>query len=281
MNHKKTKCIIISASSDIGIAICKNWISRGYEVFGTYRTESQKTKELEEAGANLFCCDLNNKKSLKQACSNLRKACSKWDVLISCPGTQEPIGSFLTCDFDEWEESVKINLISQLRIVHRLLPSRNTSNNLGSCVLFFAGGGTNNATINYSAYTVSKIALIKICELLDAEIIDARFAIVGPGWVKTKIHKATLHAGSKAGENYKRTLIKLDSDECTPMEEVLNCCNWIIDSPKEVVSGRNFSVVFDKWGTDTLNKKLLEENNMYKLRRFGNDYLTKKDLVGK
>jgi len=45
----------------------------------------------------------------------------------------------------------------------------------------------------------------------------------------------------------------------------------VISQPKEVVGGRNFSVVNDKWGESKLNKELLKNENMYKLRRFGNE----------
>lgn len=143
-------------------------------------------------------------------------------------------------------------------------------------VLLFAGGGTNNATVNYSAYTISKIASIKMCELLDAEIADTRFVIVGPGWVKTKIHQATLAAGEKlAGANYQKTIFKMASNECTPMDEVMDCCEWLFNSPRELVSGRNFSTVFDKWGSPELQIALAKDLNMYKLRRYGNNQLVK------
>ncbi|MEA1960387.1 MAG: SDR family oxidoreductase, partial [Bacillota bacterium] len=252
------------------------WLIKGWDVLGTYRTKSQGVNKLGDMGAKLVYCDLGQTDSLSQACDELRRLCSQWDVLILCPGTQEPINLFSDCNFEEWEKSIKVNFSSQLRIVHELLPIRNMTNSLGPIVLFFAGGGTNNATINYSAYTISKIGLIKMTELLDAEITDTRFAIVGPGWVKTKIHKSTLSAGSKAGDNYDKTRNMLVSKKCTPMEDVLDCCDWIIDSPKEIISGRNFSTVFDLWGSDALALKLIEDSNMYKLRRSGNNILTRK-----
>jgi NAD(P)-dependent dehydrogenase (short-subunit alcohol dehydrogenase family) len=193
-----------------------------------------------------------------------------------CPGKQDPIGTFSGCDFGGWEESVKVNFTAQMRIVHEFLPARNVNSQLGPCVLFFAGGGTNSAPVNYSAYIVSKIALIKMCELLDAEVPDTRFVIIGPGWVKTKIHKSTLKARLRAGANYKRTIEKLSGDEYTPMEKVIDCCDWAVNSQRAAVGGRNFSVVFDMWGTKKLEKKLLRETNMYKLRRYGNDWLVNK-----
>ena len=281
MNADRLKAVIVSASSDIGTAMCERWRSRGWSIFGTYRTESPSVERLRDAGDKLIHCDLSVDSSLRKACVELRDQCPRWDVLVLCPGAQEPVCSFANCNFDEWKKSVKVNFISQLRIVHELLPNRNLKNELGACVLFFAGGGTNNATINYSSYTISKVALIKMCELLDAEIPDARFVIVGPGWVKTKIHNATVKAGSLAGDNYERTNYKLQSDECTPMKDVLDCCDWLVDSPKQVISGRNFSVVFDMWSTEELSQKLKEDLNMYKLRRFGNDRLIRKEQENK
>jgi NAD(P)-dependent dehydrogenase (short-subunit alcohol dehydrogenase family) len=262
--------IIISASSDIGTSMSRRWLTKEWKVFGTYRTKSQAVNEMISDGIKLVHCNLSDETSILDACSNLRALCPQWDVLVLCPGTQDPVGPFAGCNFDEWEESFRVNFTSQVSIIHELLSSRHSNSALGPCVLLFAGGGTNNAPINYSAYIISKIALIKMCELLDAEIADTRFVIVGPGWVKTKIHNSTIKAGTRAGSNYQRTIDKLSGDECTPMEKVLECCDWLVNSPRELISGRNFSVVFDKWGTKELEKKLTEEPDMYKLRRFGN-----------
>jgi hypothetical protein len=52
---------------------------------------------------------------------------------------------------------------------------------------------------------------------------------------------------------------------------VLDCCDWVIEAPREIVSGRNFSVVFDAWDDQSLAAILRSDPNMYKLRRAGND----------
>lgn len=186
-------------------------------------------------------------------------------------GNLEPVGPFSEISFDKWSESITINFTNQLRFIHGLLPLRNKNTPMGPSVILFAGGGSNSATLNYSAYTASKIALTKMCELLDAEMPDTRFSIVGPGWVKTKIHEATISAGENAGENLKKTKEKYSSNEWTSIDDVVQCCEWVIKSPRELVGGRNFSVVFDSWGTDELKQRILNDKNMYKLRRHGNN----------
>jgi NAD(P)-dependent dehydrogenase (short-subunit alcohol dehydrogenase family) len=267
------KAILVSISSDIGFDMAKRWLAYGWSIYGTYRTYTNRLEELSNQGAILKYCDLSDIASIEHCCQELKIACPEWDTLVLCPGVTTPIGPFQTTNFGEWADSININFTHQLQIIHALLQFRNRNHALGPCMLTFAGGGTNNATLNYSAYTVSKIAFIKMIELLDAEIPDMRFAIIGPGWVKTKIHQSTLDAGEAlASANFQKTKDKLDSNELTPMETVLDCCDWIIESPREVIGGRNFSVVFDKWGTDELAQILIENNDYYKLRRFGNDY---------
>jgi NAD(P)-dependent dehydrogenase (short-subunit alcohol dehydrogenase family) len=268
MKRTTPKAVIISISSDIGCALGQRWRQAGMEVWGTYRRRSSLVQGLEKTGVKTLRCDLSDERSVREACRKLRTIRS-WDYLVLCPGTLTPVGGFGAGDFREWEKSLNVNFLKPLEIVHALLPLRNKKKN--PAVIFFAGSGTNNAAVNYSAYTISKIALIKMCELLDAEVPDTSFVIVGPGWVKTKIHKATLQAGKRAGDNYRKTVQKLSGDECTPMVKVLDCFDWLIKSPRQAVGGRNFSVVFDPWGTKSLVKQLIKDPDMYKLRRHRND----------
>lgn len=265
--------VIISISSDIGTALAKTWLARGEEVVGTLRSQTSETEVLRAAGAKLFDCNLTSSNEIDRTSELIAKAVQNWDLLILAAGLQAPIGKFSETEAGLWEQSVYVNFLSQIRVVRNLLHARNSSRPVHPLVLFFAGGGTNNATEDYSAYTVSKVALIKMTELLAHEIRDVRFAILGPGWVKTKIHKETLNAKHFAGLNYERTLEKLRSDECVPMAKVVECVDWLAAAPKEEISGRNFSLVYDQWGSPDLSRHLLEDENMYKLRRHKNDRL--------
>jgi NAD(P)-dependent dehydrogenase (short-subunit alcohol dehydrogenase family) len=266
----KKKYLIFSISSDFGIALANNWLDNGHEVVGTYRNFNDRLKLLEKKGAILIKCDLTSTIDIDNACINISKN-NKWDVLCIAPATLEPVGEFIKTKFDEWENSINLNFTSQMRIIYNLIPTRRKDSDNGPIVLLFAGGGTNNATKYYSAYTISKIAQIKMTELLDAEIPDTRFSIIGPGWVKTKIHEATIKAGEiNAGENYQKTLDIINVNNESNLDKVVECCNWVISSSRDIVSGRNFSLVHDQWGTDKLNEKLKKDSNLYKLRRFGN-----------
>ena len=264
------KVVMVSVTSDIGLALANHWQNKNFNIYGTFRSISPELRKVENRGGIFVPCDLSDPESIKKACQELWDLNFTWDILVLCPGTMLPIGSFTDTNFQEWRRSIEINFIAQLELINNLLPLRNSNNKLEPLVLTFAGGGTNNATCNYSAYTISKIALIKMMELLDAEIQDTRFSIVGPGWVKTKIHKETFSAGNKAGENLSETEKKLASDECTDIRQVLKFCDWISTAPRGVIGGRNFSLVYDRWGSEELEEFLNKDPNAYKLRRSGN-----------
>ena len=267
---ERKQAIVASISSDIGTALAAAWLRKGWGVAGTYRTWSPAVSELREAGALVTPCDLADAGSVHAACRTLCASTNGWDVLVLGAGTQEPVGNFAEVEFDAWETSLRVNFNAQLRLVHALLPSRRLSHQRTPTVIFFAGGGTNNAPTCYSAYVISKIASIKMCELLDAEVPDTKFSILGPGWVKTKIHQATVRAGAGAGANYQKTVDFLSSGTGTPVERVVECCNWIIEAPRTTVGGRNFSVVHDRWGEQALAERLGREPDLFKLRRCGN-----------
>ena len=100
---------------------------------------------------------------------------------------------------------------------------------------FMAGGGTNSAFKFYSAYCISKIALIKMCELIDAEDPKIKIQILGPGFVKTKTHLETIKAGNRAGNNYK-IIEFLEKDQIeTKFEKILNFFNGLIKQIKKLL----------------------------------------------
>ena len=267
MQRKNTKIVIVSATSGIGFHLALSWAQLGHQITGTFRCNNADIGLLREQKVTMLECDLCEDASMSRFANQI----DVWDVLVLCPGTMEPIGSFEQVNFSIWKKSIEVNLVSQLDLLHKLLPKRQKGFNHGPAVIFFAGGGTNSAPLNYSAYTASKIALIKMVELLDAEMSDTRFSIIGPGWVNTKIHQETLDAGQHAGLNYEITINKLArNNEMTPLNDIFECCNWIVNSPKKVVGGRNFSVVHDRWGSKELDNQLTQNPDMYKLRRYMN-----------
>jgi NAD(P)-dependent dehydrogenase (short-subunit alcohol dehydrogenase family) len=247
----------VSITSDIGSELAKRYIRDGNSVVGTYRTKPNSNID------NIFYCNIDYHASIRDFIQTYSKLNFVWDTLILCPSNPLPIKPFFECRFDDWEETIHTNSIGQLNILHKLYPFRNKTT---SNVVFFAAGGVNNTTPNFSAYTTSKIMLIKMCELLDSENKDMSFIAVGPGFIHTKIHDVILNNSND--EMRTKTLNYIESGNKTSMDEIYDSIAWLCSKGKKV-SGRNFSIVNDELGSGLL-EELDKDENMYKLRRYRN-----------
>lgn len=259
------KVLLLGGTSDIGEQLIKSFLSKNYEVFATYRTKKNNVNLL--ANVNWLEQDIisNDRSKYKNWLKNVQN----WDIFISCIGSQEPIGLIDNIDSLKWAEGINVNSTFQMTALIDALPFRTKEKDCS--VIFFAGGGTNSATPHYSAQTLGKILLIKFVELIDAEIEQLKIFILGPGWVKTKIHNATLNAKKESGENYEKTLTMLNSDRLNPISKVVEDVNKLLAMPKYLISGRNFSSVYDDLSINNLERLYKKDKDFYKLRRSQNN----------
>jgi NAD(P)-dependent dehydrogenase (short-subunit alcohol dehydrogenase family) len=168
----------------------------------------------------------------------------RWDLVVCCYGTLEPIGPFWDVGDAEWCRAFEVNLHLPLRQVRELYPRANP----GASVCFFSGAGANGPAPTYLAYCVSKIALVKAVECLDAESEDCKFFILGPGMMRTKIQRQTLAVGERAA-NYRRVADFMASESAgTSPDDVYACLMACVAAPKAAVGGRNIYVPLDDWG---------------------------------
>ncbi len=272
-DSKRKTVIILSISSDIGKDLGRRFLRDGVNLIGTYR----KYGEMDDLDKNTKCrllkCDISQKKSINNFLQQFKKLKLKWDIILSCVGDLLPLNSFFECNFEGWQSSMQVNSIDQLRVIHGLYPYRNTK---GAKVIFFAGGGVNNAVVDASAYTAAKIMLIKMCEFLDAENKDISFFSIGPGFLKTKIHSVVYLDKNVSRKKVIETDNFIKTKKEVKMAYLYESLKWLCQQPKEVVGGRNFSLKGDPFSGKNRNllaAELIKDKAMYKLRRHKNDFL--------
>lgn len=262
------KIIIISANSDIGLNISKKFLYKNYSIVGTFRKKDTNYQLLKELKVNLKRLDLKSKVSIKNFINFINKYHQDWNKIVFCNGDLNPIEKFSKLKFESFLNSLQINCLSNLEIINGLI-----KNNLKKKdILLFAGGGTNNAVKYYSSYVLSKIFLIKFVEILDFEEKNINICILGPGWINTKIHKATIESSITKLPNKKKTKMILKRNDTKKFDKLNDCISWIF-SNMNILSGRNLSLDYDNWGDNNLLKRLDKNSNLFKLRRFGNQNL--------
>ncbi|MBT6046053.1 MAG: SDR family oxidoreductase [Candidatus Scalindua sp.] len=260
--------LIVGGNSGIGEDLAKRYTKDNVKVIGTYRQTPGVLTE-SSSGVDFYQLDVTNPENIDSFIEYLRDREYRWDIIVFSVGTLEPIGNFYDLDFNQWEQSYTANYFGQLRVMHGVRKLANP----GATVIFFTGGAPSGVLQRFSAYSVAKIGLTKMVEYLDVEDKEVKYAIVGPGWVNTRIHEQTIAAGEDAGSNLQRTQLFLEKGEVgTPLQDIYGCINWIASKSKQMVGGRNFSVVWDAWGdkkgSEDLESNLSHDDNLFKIRRF-------------
>ena len=177
----------------------------------------------------------------------------EWDLVICALGQVAPVGYWYDQKSDEVAECFRSNVLRPLQLVRNMWTLRKP----GASVCFLAGSNPNSIMPGYAAYNASKMSLLKLVEQMDHES-DAKIFALGPGYVKTRIHKPTLDA------NWPNERIAR-GDDGTPIERIYGCLKWCLEAPKSAVGGRNICAS-DALGSALAS--LLEENpSMFKLRR--------------
>lgn len=266
MSAAQRTVFILGGSADIGRALAERYLAAGCAVALTYRRREAIAGLEGHPGLATIFCDVASAESITAAATQFAALGWRWDQFLSSVGTMEPIGRFFDVPFDDWERSIHVNALGQLRALHALYPLRRSRVECG--VMYFAGGGTNTPFTNYSAYAASKILLIKMAELLDDEVPDLNIFVIGPGFVRTKIHDETLKNAIGAGANLEKTLDFLKTDG-TSFDDIHRCIEWCFAQGRRVAGGRNLSTVHDPWrdGGGALGAALDADRDLYKLRR--------------
>lgn len=266
-----TTVFIAAISSDIGQSMAQMYRARGCTVIGTYRDSAQIGALAADEGISLIRCDLTEPEHIDGVARELAQRSAGWDIFISAVGQLAPIGPFFETDRRDWLRSLALNGGGQLALLHAIHPFRRARPH--ARVAFLVGGAINRAFANYSAYSLGKLGLVKFCELIHEECPDVHAVAVGTGWVATKIHRQTIAAAERAGDNLARTEQFLSTGEAgTSMADIVACLDWCFAQDRDTTGGRNFSVVHDFWrdGGSVLAESLRLDDNKFKLRRHAN-----------
>ena len=179
------RILITGANRGIGLALTKEFVRRGAEVFACCR----KPEKFESLGAvQALPLRVDDPKSIAELAHRLNGEAV--DVLINNAGIiGHPIERQMasTIDFSSWEEILRINTLGPARVLQAFLPHlkraaqpkvMNVTSDLGAL--------SHDDPILFG-YSASKAALNKFMRLASIELKADGIAIglVHPGWVQT------------------------------------------------------------------------------------------------
>jgi NAD(P)-dependent dehydrogenase (short-subunit alcohol dehydrogenase family) len=193
-HHNNSTILLIAASRGLGFAIAEEFLKKGWNVVGTVRAGSGRTK-LQELGERyrgcleletLDICEPEQVKALRERLSG-----RKFEMLFvnagitNDNGKTTPIGDVTTGDFIR---VMVTNALGPMRAIERL---ESLVSQTGLIGVMSSGRGSlaNNTTGQEELYRGSKAALNQFMRSYAARYSDTARAMVlmAPGWVRTEM----------------------------------------------------------------------------------------------
>ncbi|WED20938.1 SDR family oxidoreductase [Vibrio sp. JC009] len=185
------KVLITGANRGIGLALVKQYLNSGWEVFATYR-DAESASELlaltkQHPQLSSYQLDVTDYPAIEA----LQPKLPAIDLLINNAGYYGPKGyGFGNTDVEEWRKVFEINSIAPLKLVETLYPNLLQGRlKRVACISSKVGSMTENTSGGGYIYRSSKAAVNSVVKSLSNDLSKEDFTVVAlhPGWVLTEM----------------------------------------------------------------------------------------------
>tara|TARA_B100000686_G_scaffold95816_1_gene102389 strand:+ start:450 stop:1235 length:786 start_codon:yes stop_codon:yes gene_type:complete len=252
VNILKNKKIIISAgASGIGWTTAKVCLSKGATVFisDIEKKFLNKIKKNPLNNKRLFAyeCDAANENDVKNLFKQISKKTKKIDALINNVGIAGPTGTIEKLKSKDWEETLKVNVISHFYYSKLAIPMLK-KNKGGSIINLSSTAGIFGFPLR-SPYAASKWAVVGMTKTLAMELgkFKIRVNAICPGTIKgnrmgrvIRDKAKFLKLSKKSVENEYISMTSMNT--WVYEEDIARTCSYLISDDALRVSGQIISV---------------------------------------
>ena len=251
LNLKNKRIVISAGASGIGWAIAKIFLSKGANIY-LCDIDSKKINKIKKHPLNnkrlfIFQCDASDEHEVENFFENFKKKTKIIDGLINNVGIAGPTGSIEKLNSEEWERTLKINVISHFCFSKLSIPMLK-KNKGGSIINISSTAGIMGYPLR-SPYSASKWGVIGLAKTLAMELgkYEIRVNAVCPGTIKGDRMKKVIKAKAKFMKVPQKTIendfISMSSLKSWITEEDIgNICAFLISDDANKISGQVIAV---------------------------------------
>jgi NAD(P)-dependent dehydrogenase (short-subunit alcohol dehydrogenase family) len=173
---KNKNILVTGAGRGVGKRLALGFAHLGARIGLVARSKAELDMahiEIEQAGGNALRirADVIDPEQLMLAVDRARVVFgSPIDVLVCAAAVMGPINSFMQSSLKTWKDALSINLMGVVHAFRAVLPSM-TERRTGKIIVLTCD--TDQApSLNLSAYTTSKTAVVRLVETIAAEVSD-------------------------------------------------------------------------------------------------------------
>lgn len=220
-------------------------------------------------GCSAIVTDVRLSESVCALVASTLERFGRLDVLVNAAGVHGPIGPIEDIDLESWRHAIEVNLLGTMHMCHYVV--RAMSKQRSGSIINFSGGGATSPLPRFSAYGVSKAAVVRLTETIAREVADRgiRVNAIAPGAVDTTLQDDVIEAGDRAGDLYKRMLeLRRTGAGATSIDVPVDLAVFLASDASKGLTGRLISAPHDPWHEwDATRIRSIANSPWYTLRR--------------
>lgn len=281
---KERTAVITGGSRGIGFAIAKELSSQRANIVVCSRTGKQLNDAVDAlSGTDKktfgIVVDVSNFSDCQKLVEFAHSQTGRIDILVNNAGVFGPVGLLETNDPNDWKDALAINVLGAVYCSKLAIPYMKKQGAGKIINLAGAGVGGPKPLPRFSAYYISKTAIVGFTENLAAELEVENIQVnaISPGAVASELTLGLLKLDkSLVGEEMHQTSRQLQEQGGTPPELAAKLVAFLVSNEADHITGRLLSA---KWDTvEELQKEDTFTQNLYRLRRIDNrNFFEKKE----
>jgi len=273
MELENRVAIITGAGRGIGQAIALAYAREGAKLV----LAARKISELEDTATQVaelghsplvVPTDVTDPNQVDRLVRRALESHPKIDILVNNAGIAGPLGPIQGNDVAGWLETINVNLNGTFLCCRAVIPAMIRQG--GGKIINLAGAGAINAWANMSAYCSSKVAVVRLTEVLALELQDQGITVnaLSPGSVHTRLWDEMTVAAREVGATaIHETGLRVTAGGGTPIEGCAELAVFLASDVSGELSGRLISAVTDDFRSLAPEIPAVMASDAYTLRR--------------
>jgi len=268
--------IITGANQGLGFAIARHFVEAGANVLLAARDSERlhqaeaELKSLARPGQILVsqAADVSQPADCHALVSRALEVLPNLTILVNNAGVYGPIGRVEDNDWDDWVQTLQINLFGTVLMCRAILPHLREQR-YGK-IINLSGGGATAPLPRFSSYAASKAAVVRFTETLAEEVREHRIDVnaIAPGALNTRLLDQVLAAGpDKTGPTFYERACKQRDAGGAPLDKGASLAAFLASEASDGITGRLLSAVWDNWTDLPTRQQQLSKSDIYTLRR--------------